>query len=128
MLSKCFYLVILLGLIKTLSGIKNIAKCGSNKKLIPRKTELMSKNKEKNLDNYYVDDVIKEEIEIENPLKQDNNTIENKKSKDLIIDINTPIKIFHQKSKSGNCFKGLISNSPKISKKKILSKKQKKNK
>ena len=100
----------------------------TNSYLLALCPELMTKNKEKNLDNYYVDDVIKEEIEIENPLKQDNNTIENKKSKDLIIDINTPIKIFHQKSKSGNCFKGLISNSPKISKKNSIKKEKEKEK
>ena len=59
---------------------------------------MSSKNKEKNFDNYYVDDVIKEDIENENPLKQDNNSIDNNKNiKDLMININYSNKIYHKK-------------------------------
>ena len=75
---------------------------------------IINKNKEKNVDNYYVDDVIKEENEIEIPLKYENNTIENNIKNDLLIDEYNQNKIFHQKAKSGNDFKEILSNSPKI--------------
>ncbi len=84
---------------------------------------IINKNKEKNLDNYYVDDVIKEENEIEIPLKNENNTIENNiKLKGLLIDEYNQNKIFHQKAKSGNDFKEILTNSPKISRKLTLKK------
>ena len=94
----------------------------TNSYLLALYPELMSsKNKEKNFDNYYVDDVIKEEIENENPLKQDNNSIDNnKKIKDLIININYSNKVYHKKSKSGYYINHALSNSPQnLNKKKI---------
>ena len=97
-------------------------KKNTNSYLLALYPDLMSsKNKEKNFDNYYVDDVIKEEIENENPLKQDNNSIDNnKKIKDLIININYSNKVYHKKSKSGNYINHYLSNSPQnLNKKKI---------
>ena len=84
---------------------------------------IINKNKEKNVDNYYVDDVIKEENEIEIPLKYENNTIENNIKNDLLIDEYNQNKIFHQKAKSGNDFKEILKNSTKI----LGKKKKKKN-
>ena len=82
---------------------------------------ILNKNKEKNLDNYYVDDIIKEENEIE--VKYENNTIENNiKLKGSLIDENNQNKIFHQKAKSGNDFKEFLSSSPIISRKLTLKK------
>ena len=96
----------------------------TNSYLLALYPELMSsKNKEKNFDNYYVDDVIKEDIENENPLKQDNNSIDNNKNiKDLMININYSNKIYHKKSKSGNYINNILSNFPKNTNQKILKK------
>ena len=96
----------------------------TNSYLLALYPDLMSsKNKEKNFDNYYVDDVIKEEIENENPLKQDNNSIDNnKKIKDLMININYSNKVYHKKSKSGYYINHALSNSPQNLNKKILKK------
>ena len=86
MLGKCFYLVILLGLIKSLSGIKNITKCGSNKQIIPRKIEEIKikedSGEKRKLDNDYHDlNIVLEYKNIEKEIELNNLT----SYKDLIL-------------------------------------------
>ena len=60
----------------------------TNSYLLALCPELKTKNKEKNLDNYYVDDVIKEEIEIDNynnVFNNSNNNVNNNNNNDNLF-------------------------------------------